>query len=105
MNPRAEFRRQLTRQDIRLLWLIHDSPALEKIKALGQWNAAREFCINDATESLAFVFPDGNVPALAHCHALESAAIKWLKLSASAEALTPTSAAPDGAASQPKEKQ
>lgn len=88
---------------IKTCWQVHESPALNKIKALGKWDAARAFILAEANASLKRVYPGGDAPALAHCHALELAAEKFL--SASAGESEPTLAGADAPASQPKERQ
>jgi hypothetical protein len=78
-------------QLIKRCWAIHDSPALNEIKARGQWEAARGFILAEANASLKRVYP------------LELAAEKFL--SASAGESEPTLAEADAPASQPKERQ
>jgi hypothetical protein len=47
-------------QLIKRCWAIHDSPALNEIKARGQWEAARGFILAEANASLKRVYPRGD---------------------------------------------
>lgn len=66
-------------QTIRACWAIHDSPALNRIKTLGKWEEARGFLLEEANRGLKRAYQHGDAPALAHCHALELAAEKYLR--------------------------